>query len=93
LAEVGRRKGSRILVGFAAETEDVVANARTKLQRKQLDLMVANDVGQPGAGFDVDTNVVKILDSAGGIEELPMLPKREVANRILDRVAALLAGC
>jgi phosphopantothenoylcysteine decarboxylase/phosphopantothenate--cysteine ligase len=90
LTEVGRRKGSRILVGFAAETEELEANARAKLERKNLDLMVANDVGQPGAGFDVDTNVVKILDPAGGVEELPMLPKREVANRILDRVAALL---
>jgi phosphopantothenoylcysteine decarboxylase/phosphopantothenate--cysteine ligase len=93
LAEIGRRKGSRILVGFAAETDDLVTNAQAKLQRKKLDLMVANDVGQPGAGFDVDTNIVKILDAAGGVEELPMLPKREVADRILDRIVALLAGC
>jgi phosphopantothenoylcysteine decarboxylase/phosphopantothenate--cysteine ligase len=90
LAEIGKRKGSRILVGFAAETEDLVANARKKLERKHLDLMVANDVGKPGAGFDVDTNVVKILDASGGVEALPLLSKREVADRILDRVAALL---
>lgn len=90
LAEVGKRKGARILVGFAAETEDLVANARKKLQRKHLDLMVANDVSQAGAGFDCDTNLVKILDAQGGVEELPLLPKRAVAERILDHVAALL---
>jgi phosphopantothenoylcysteine decarboxylase/phosphopantothenate--cysteine ligase len=91
LAEVGKRKGRRILVGFAAETHDLVANARKKLQRKNLDLMVANDVSQPGAGFDADTNVVKILDAKGGVEELPLQPKGSVADRILDRVVALLA--
>jgi len=90
LAELGRQKGCQILVGFAAETDNVVANARKKLQRKNLDLMVANDVSQPGAGFDADTNLVKILDSQGNIEEVPLLPKRQVADRILDRVAALL---
>ncbi|MBI2001716.1 MAG: bifunctional phosphopantothenoylcysteine decarboxylase/phosphopantothenate--cysteine ligase CoaBC [candidate division NC10 bacterium] len=90
LAEVGRRKGRRVLVGFAAETDDLVANARKKLQRKNLDLMVANDVRQPGAGFDSDTNVVKILDARGGVEELPLLSKHAVADRILDRVVELL---
>jgi phosphopantothenoylcysteine decarboxylase/phosphopantothenate--cysteine ligase len=90
LAEVGKRKGRRILVGFAAETHDLVANARKKLQRKNLDLMVANDVSQPGAGFDADTNVVKILDAKGGVEELPLLPKPAVADRILDRVVQLV---
>jgi len=90
LAEVGKRKGRRILVGFAAETHDLVANARKKLQRKNLDLMVANDVSQPGAGFDADTNVVKILDAKGAVEELPLLPKPAVADRILDRVVQLV---
>ena len=90
LAELGKRKGKRVLVGFAAETDDLVANARKKLQRKNLDLVVANDVGQAGAGFDVDTNVVTILDAMGGVEELPLLSKREVADRILDRVKAVL---
>ena len=90
LAELGAKKTTQILVGFAAETEDLVANARKKLQRKNLDLMVANDVRQPGAGFDVDTNLVKILDPTGGVEELPLLPKREVADRILDRIVGLL---
>ncbi|HYL80789.1 MAG TPA: bifunctional phosphopantothenoylcysteine decarboxylase/phosphopantothenate--cysteine ligase CoaBC [Candidatus Acidoferrum sp.] len=92
LAEVGKRKGTRIVVGFAAETDDLVANARKKLQRKHVDLMVANDVRQPGAGFDTDTNVVKILDAEGGVEDLPLLSKHEVAERILDRVVKLLAG-
>ena len=91
LGEIGKRKGGRILVGFAAETDDLVANARRKLERKALDLVVANDVGQPGAGFDVETNLVKILDAEGKVEDLPLLSKREVADRILDRVAALLA--
>jgi phosphopantothenoylcysteine decarboxylase/phosphopantothenate--cysteine ligase len=90
LAELGKRKGKRILVGFAAETDDLLANAKTKLQRKNLDLVVANDVRAVGAGFDVDTNVVTMLDAAGGVEELPLLPKRQVADRILDRVKALL---
>jgi phosphopantothenoylcysteine decarboxylase / phosphopantothenate---cysteine ligase len=90
LAEIGKRKGDRVVVGFAAETDDLVANARKKLERKHLDLVVANDVSGPGAGFDVDTNVVTILDASAGIEELPLLSKREVADRILDRVADLL---
>jgi phosphopantothenoylcysteine decarboxylase/phosphopantothenate--cysteine ligase len=90
LAEIGKRKGGRILVGFAAETEDLVANARKKLERKRLDLVVANDVSGPEAGFDVDTNLVTILDEAGGVEAMPLLSKREVADRILDRVADLL---
>jgi phosphopantothenoylcysteine decarboxylase / phosphopantothenate---cysteine ligase len=92
LAEVGKRKGTRIVVGFAAETDDLLANARKKLQRKRVDLMVANDVRQPGAGFDTETNVVKILDAEGGVEDLPLLSKHEVAERILDRVVKLLAG-
>lgn len=90
LAEVGKRKGRRILVGFAAETEDLVENARKKLQRKNLDLMVANNVSQPGAGFDADTNAVKILDAQGKVEELPVQSKRSVADRVLDRVVGLL---
>ena len=90
LAEIGKRKGNRLVVGFAAETDDLVANARKKLDRKHLDLVVANDVIGPGAGFDVDTNVVTILDASGGVEELPLLSKREVADRILDRVVDLL---
>jgi len=90
LAEIGKQKGHRVLVGFAAETEDLVANARAKLERKRLDLIVANDVSRVDSGFDADQNLVKILDAEGKVEELPLLTKREVADRILDRVAALL---
>jgi phosphopantothenoylcysteine decarboxylase/phosphopantothenate--cysteine ligase len=90
LAELGQRKGKRILVGFAAETDDVLVNARKKLRSKNLDLVVANDVGEAGAGFDVDTNIVTMVDGAGSAEELPLLSKREVADRILDRVKVLL---
>ena len=92
LAEVGRRKGRRVLVGFAAETEDLVANARAKLERKHLDLVVANEVGRPGAGFETDTNAVKILDASGQAEDVSVQSKRAVADRVLDRVAALLRG-
>jgi len=90
LAEVGRRKGGRILVGFAAETDDLVKNAAGKLARKRLDLVAANLVGRPGVGFDADTNAVTLLHADGAVEELPVLPKRELADRILDRVVALL---
>ena len=89
LKEIGAVKGARILVGFAAETGDLVRHAERKLKEKHLDLIVANDVSKEGAGFSHDTNVVVILDQDGGIEELPLLPKRQVARRILDRVVRL----
>ena len=76
------------LVGFAAETNDLIANAQGKLNRKSLDLIVANDVTRAGAGFDVDTNIVTLIDK-NGIKELPLMTKREVADAIFDRVAAL----
>jgi phosphopantothenoylcysteine decarboxylase/phosphopantothenate--cysteine ligase len=90
LAELGRDKGERILVGFAAETEEVLANARAKLEAKNLDLIVANDVSSPDAGFAVETNRVTFLDRAGGREELPLMSKAQVAERLCDRLAALL---
>jgi phosphopantothenoylcysteine decarboxylase/phosphopantothenate--cysteine ligase len=89
LAEVGRRKGSRIVVGFAAESEDLVAAARRKLERKNCDLVVANDVSRPGAGFDGDTNAVVLVWPGGQLEELPLLSKAEVAAQILDRIEKL----
>ncbi|MGQ9695051.1 MAG: bifunctional phosphopantothenoylcysteine decarboxylase/phosphopantothenate--cysteine ligase CoaBC [Thermodesulfobacteriota bacterium] len=89
LAEVGQIKGTRIVVGFAAETEDLIKNAQKKLTQKNLDLIVANDLTMPGAGFAVDTNIVKILDPAGKVEELPLLPKEELADYILDRLKGL----
>lgn len=90
LASLGREKGGRLLVGFAAETRDLLANATAKLKAKNLDLIVANDVSASDAGFVAPTNRVTILDPAGGAEELPLMSKAEVAGRLLDRVARLL---
>lgn len=92
LAELGKQKGSRILVGFAAETEQLLTHAREKLEDKNLDMIVANDVTQEGAGFDSDTNVVRFLTADGKVEELPKMTKEEVAELLLDRATALLAG-
>jgi len=78
-----------ILVGFAAETGSL-DRAADKLRRKGVDLIVANDVSAPGSGFGTDTNKVTILDADGGRDELPLLTKREVADRLLDRVARAL---
>ena len=89
LAALGRTKGNRLLVGFAAETANLLEHAAKKLQEKNLDLIVANDVSQPGAGFNVDTNIVRLLYRDGRVEELPQLAKTEVAGIILDRVVAL----
>ena len=82
-----KRKG-QTLVGFAAETELVLEHALQKLDAKRLDLIVANDVTQPGAGFDVDTNIITLIDHARQ-ETLPLMSKRDAANAILDRVLAL----
>ena len=90
LAEVGTRRGL-VKVGFAAESHDLLANARRKIADKGLDLIVANDITARDAGFGVDTNRIVILDPEGGQEELPLMSKYEAAWRILDRVAALLA--
>ena len=90
LAELGREKGSRILVGFAAETTQLAENARAKLARKGADMIVANDVTQEGAGFDGDTNIVTIFLRDGREIPLPKLIKFEVANRILDAVLGLM---
>lgn len=90
LKEVGKRKGNRILIGFAAETEDLISNAREKLKEKNLDLIVVNDVTKAGAGFGVDTNQVKILFPSGEVEDLPLMSKEEVSQRILDKVTQLL---
>lgn len=92
LADVARQKGSRILVGFAAETGDVAARAREKLAAKGVDLMVANDVTAEGAGFDGDTNVVSIFARDGRHADLPQMSKYEVALRVLDEVLRLRNG-
>ncbi|HEU4729420.1 MAG TPA: bifunctional phosphopantothenoylcysteine decarboxylase/phosphopantothenate--cysteine ligase CoaBC [Kofleriaceae bacterium] len=91
LAGLGKRRGTGktpLLVGFAAETQDVIDNARAKLTAKRCDMVVANDVAEPGAGFAVDTNRVTIVDH-DGVAELPPGTKAEVAHRILDHVVAL----
>ena len=92
LAGLGAKRGKKkkpVLVGFAAETDDVVANATKKLATKKCDLVVANDVGEAGAGFAVDTNHVVLVDKSGA-HDVPAGPKADVAHKILDRVVALL---
>lgn len=89
LAEV---KGDIIKVGFAAESGDVINRATEKLKKKRLDLIVVNDITAKDSGFDADTNRVAFIDREGKVEQLPLLLKSEVAHKILDRVAALLAG-
>jgi phosphopantothenoylcysteine decarboxylase/phosphopantothenate--cysteine ligase len=91
LAEVGAASGRerRVVVGFAAESQDLVAAARRKLERKHCDLIVANDVSREGAGFDADTNAVTFVWPRGEIEELPLLAKRAVAEQLLDRIEKL----
>jgi phosphopantothenoylcysteine decarboxylase/phosphopantothenate--cysteine ligase len=85
-------KGKFLRVGFAAESEDFVANARKKLEKKQLDLIVTNDITDKKSGFGVDTNKVTLIDKKGKAEKLPLMSKREVADKILDRVVGLLGG-
>jgi phosphopantothenoylcysteine decarboxylase/phosphopantothenate--cysteine ligase len=91
LAELGAKKGSRIVIGFAAETSDVLANARKKLESKSLDAIVLNDVSQPGIGFDSERNAVTILTHSGS-EAVPETSKWEVAHRVLDAVVKVKAS-
>ncbi|MFC4076464.1 bifunctional phosphopantothenoylcysteine decarboxylase/phosphopantothenate--cysteine ligase CoaBC [Salinithrix halophila] len=91
-AEIGRRKEGRFFIGFAAETEQVEQNAREKLARKGMDLIVANDVSLPGAGFDGETNAVTVFDAAGEVLRLPVTAKREVARRLVGLLAERLNG-
>jgi phosphopantothenoylcysteine decarboxylase/phosphopantothenate--cysteine ligase len=88
---LGSVKGNFIKVGFAAESSNLLANARQKLQQKDLDLIVANDITASDSGFVADTNQVTIIDRTGKIDSLPLLPKREVADKVLDRVGELLS--
>ena len=92
LAELGSRKskGRPLLVGFAAETQELLAHATEKLKRKNLDMMVANDVSRHDAGFEVDTNAVKVIYRDGEVEDWPLMAKEEVAGRLLDRIKAML---
>ncbi|MFQ5899123.1 MAG: bifunctional phosphopantothenoylcysteine decarboxylase/phosphopantothenate--cysteine ligase CoaBC [Candidatus Methylomirabilia bacterium] len=92
LQEVVAKKGETFVVGFAAEISDVPANAREKLEAKGIDLLVANDVSLAGVGFESDDNQVLLLDRWGGAQELPRMPKLQVAHAILDRVLSLRAA-
>ena len=85
-------RGELIKVGFAAESEDLLPNATRKLEQKGLDLIVANDITAADSGFAVDTNKVVLIDRSGEMQQLPLLPKSEVAHRILDKVLSLLAA-
>lgn len=90
LEYLGQNKGKRVLVGFAAETENLIENAMAKIKKKNLDLIVANDLTIEGAGFGTDTNIVKIISSSGEIKALKKMPKRQVADAILDTIQALI---
>lgn len=91
LGEVSERGRPRVVVGFAAESEDLRGNARAKLEDKQVDLIVANDISTPDSGFEVDTNRVLLVAKDGKVDELPLLSKEEVAQKVLERVVDLLS--
>lgn len=90
LEEIQKKKGNQFIVGFAAETEDLIINAKEKLKAKHLDMIVANDVSLPEAGFEKDTNIVTLIDRWEEIIEYPVMPKSDVADRIFDHVVARL---
>ena len=90
LKEMGQKKKEKILVGFSLETEEEIKNAKKKMAEKNLDLIVVNNPNLSGAGFEVDTNQVTLIDKRGRTEKLPLLSKEEVAGKIMDRVRLLL---
>ncbi len=93
LKELGQiKKPQQVLVGFAAETRNLIEYAQSKLEKKNLDMIVANDVSNPQAGFNVDTNLIKLLKRDGTIEELPLMSKKDLAYIILDRVMQIKAA-
>jgi phosphopantothenoylcysteine decarboxylase/phosphopantothenate--cysteine ligase len=89
LAELGQRKNKQILVGFAAETSDLEKHSLLKVEGKNLDFLVANDVSQTGAGFGTDTNIVMFVYPGGNIKQMPLMDKKDLAHRILDEVLAV----
>ncbi len=89
LEEIGKKKTKKILVGFAAETDEAINNAVLKLRKKNLDLIVANDITLEGGGFETDTNIATIIDRDGRVQELPLMHKCDLAQIILERVMAL----
>lgn len=86
LTQLGTKRGNKILVGFALETEHGLENAREKLRSKNLNFIVLNNPRAAGAGFETDTNLVTMIDQAGQVETLPLMPKRDVAERVLDKL-------
>ncbi|OGQ79977.1 MAG: phosphopantothenoylcysteine decarboxylase [Deltaproteobacteria bacterium RIFCSPLOWO2_12_FULL_60_19] len=89
LKELGAKKNGRMLIGFAAETEELVANAKKKLREKNLDIIVANNVAEEGSGFERDTNIATLLDRTGSVQPLPLMTKEELADRIYDLLLSL----
>jgi phosphopantothenoylcysteine decarboxylase / phosphopantothenate---cysteine ligase len=89
LQELGKIKGDKVLIGFAMETQNLIENAKAKVLKKNLDFIVANDLRTEGAGFAGDTNVVKIIDRLGNIEEVPLIRKSELADIILDKAISV----
>lgn len=87
LAELGRKFSEKIVVGFAAECENILENSRKKIKSKNIDLIVSNDISEAGCGFESDTNRVTIIDKTGRNTEIPLLTKEEIAHRILDKIA------
>lgn len=87
---LGKNKKNQILIGFAAESNDVIDNAKKKLKKKNLDLIVANDITKKNAGFKEDTNIVTIIDKYGNVEDLPKMSKGELAKVIIDRLISIL---
>ncbi len=92
LKTLGARKTHQVLVGFAAETQNLLVNAREKVEKKNLDMVVANDVTAAGAGFNADTNIVKFIFASGEVRSLEQMPKTDVANCILDEALKLRQG-
>jgi phosphopantothenoylcysteine decarboxylase/phosphopantothenate--cysteine ligase len=89
LQELGKVKGSRVLIGFAMETQNLIENAKAKVAKKNLDFIVANDLRTEGAGFAGDTNVVKIIDKNGNVQEIPLMRKRDLADIVLDKAISV----
>jgi phosphopantothenoylcysteine decarboxylase/phosphopantothenate--cysteine ligase len=90
IAQIGKNKGNRVLIGFAMETQNLLANAAEKLKEKNMDLIVANDLKEEGAGFRIDTNIITIIDRTGKSEAFGKMTKIEAAGEILNRVKKII---
>lgn len=90
IGEIGKNKGGRIVVGFAMETQNLLTNAKAKLEKKNMDLIVANDLREEGAGFQADTNIITIIDNKGKTQSLGKMTKIEAADEILNRIIGLM---